>query len=141
MVCSLLAKDGSVKQVGDMTDNEVKAEILHLLYDEIDGAEDSELLTLQIRRDKAYYFDFLNKAHTEFPTVGYWQPEEEPSKPPEPNVQIDIQYKDIPQNHPDRECAEAVGKRIIDLLKRYNQLSVKEDLLYARTVPIEETTL
>jgi len=139
--CELLAIDGAVASVGDMDVDAVRDEILRLIYGEIDDATDPELLTIQIRRDKAYHFDFLDKAHTEFATVGYWQPEEEPKKPPEPNVQIDVQYNDVPSNHEVCACREVIGRRLMDLLKRYNDLLVREDLLYARTIPIEETTL
>ena len=105
-----------------------------LLYDEAVreacGAEDRELLSIIIAQPKAHHFDFLT-GKTEWKVRGKWKKDE--GFDIERNAQLDVEFKDAPD--------ECVGKRIINLLKAYNTKVVGEELLYARTMPIEEGTL
>jgi hypothetical protein len=105
---------------------DTKSRINDLLYNPTEEATDWEMLTIVIRKDKAHHFDFL-KASTQFGTVGKWHDQTEQ------NVEIQIQYKDTPD--------ERVGTELMQLLKDYNTTVVKEEQAYARTEPVEETTL
>ncbi len=113
----------------------IRDELNALLYDEAVQkackAEDRELLSIIIARGKVGMFDFL-EGKTEWKVRGKWRRPDE-GFDIEENVQLDVQFKDA--------ADECVGKRIIELLKAYNQKAVDEKLLYARTIPIEEGTL
>ena len=112
----------------------IQDELNALLYDEAVqkacDAKDRELLTIVIAQPKAHHFDFLT-GKTEWRVRGKWRRNE--GFDIESNVQLDVEFKDA--------ADECVGKRVIELLKAYNQKVVSEALLYARTVPIEEGTL
>ncbi len=115
-----------------MSVQEIKDEIVKLLYDseyqDSLRAFDKELVTVTIRQDKSHFFDFLEEhALTNWRTVGIWR------KQVEPNLQIEIEFRDNKQ--------ECLGNRLIHLLFAYNKKEIKEDILYARTTPIEEGTL
>ncbi len=110
----------------------IKNEVVKLLYDadyfkEL-GATDRELITIVIRQDKAHFFDFLKEhAMTNWRTVGIWE------KLVESNLQIEVEFRDNQQ--------ECLGNRLMHLLYAYNKKEVKEQILYARTTPLEEGTL
>jgi len=115
-----------------MSPEEIKDEIVKLLYDEDVRekleAHDRELLMIAIRQDKADFFNFLKEhALTNWRTVGIWQ------KQTEPNLQIEIEFRD--------NANECIGNRLMHLLFAYNKKEVKEQVLYARTAPLEEGTL
>ena len=109
---------------------EVRKEITTILFDESFwkrcGAADRELLTIVVVKDKALHFDFL-KAYTTWRVTGLWDRQKEL------NVQIDCEFRDNAQ--------ECLGNRLMHLLYEYNRKVVKEEVLYARTSPIEEGTL
>ena len=113
----------------------IQDELNALLYDtavrKACKAEDRELLSVIIAQPKAHHFDFL-VGKTEWKVRGKWRRPDQ-GFDIEQNVQLDIEFKDA--------ADECVGKRIIELLKSYNQKVVSEALLYARTIPIEEGTL
>ena len=117
-----------------MSPEAIQNELNALLYDEAVreacGAEDRELLSIIIAQPKAHHFDFLT-GKTEWKVRGKWKKDE--GFDIERNAQLDVEFKDAPD--------ECVGKRIINLLKAYNTKVVGEELLYARTMPIEEGTL
>ena len=117
-----------------MSPEAIQGELNALLYDEAVreacGAEDRELLSIIIAQPKAHHFDFLT-GKTEWKVRGKWKKDE--GFDIERNAQLDVEFKDAPD--------ECVGKRIINLLKAYNTKVVGEELLYARTMPIEEGTL
>ena len=94
-------------------------------------AKDRELLSIIIAQPKAYHFDFLT-GKTEWKVRGKWRRPDD-GFDIERNVQLDVEFKDA--------ADECVGKRLIELLKAYNQKVVGEALLYARTIPVEEGTL
>jgi len=107
---------------------DIKDELNELIfpYPEKQDQTDPEVLTIVILKEKAHYFDFL-KGYTKWGAKGRWETLDEN------NIILEIQFKDTKQ--------EKVGLRIKTLLGRYNKLVVKEDLLYFRTVPVEETSL
>ena len=118
-----------------MSVQDIQDELNALLYDEAVqkacDAKDRELLSVIIAQPKAHHFDFLH-GKTEWKVRGKWKRPDE-GFDIERNVQLDVEFKDAPD--------ECVGKRIINLLKAYNEKAVAEELLYARTIPIEEGTL
>ena len=118
-----------------MAIQDIKDELNALLYaEEVQKAckaEDRELLSVIITQPKAPLFDFLT-GKTEWKVRGKWRRPDN-GFDIERNVQLDVEFKDASD--------ECVGKRIIDLLKAYNTKVVGEELLYARTIPIEEGTL
>jgi len=118
-----------------MSAQAIQDELNALLYDEevwkACDAKDRELLSVIIAQPKAHLFDFL-QGKTEWKVRGKWKRPDN-GFDIERNVQLDVEFKDAPD--------ECVGKRIIDLLKAYNEKVVSEELLYARTIPVEEGTL
>ncbi|MBA7693827.1 hypothetical protein ES703_102416 [subsurface metagenome] len=118
-----------------MSAQAIQDELNALLYDEAVqkacDAKDRELLSIIITQPKAPLFDFLT-GKTEWKVRGKWRRPDN-GFDIERNVQLDVEFKDAPD--------ECVGKRIIELLKTYNTKVVGEELLYARTIPIEEGTL
>jgi len=118
-----------------MSAQAIQDELNALLYDEAVrkacDAKDRELLSIIIAQPKAPLFDFLTDK-TEWKVRGKWRRPDD-GFDIERNVQLDVEFKDAPD--------ECVGKRIIELLKAYNTKVVGEELLYARTIPIEEGTL
>lgn len=106
--------------------NKIQNELNKLIFDPEQNQTDPEVLTIVILKEKAHHFDFL-KGYTEWGVKGRWETLDEQ------NYQIEIQFKDTKK--------EKVGLRIKTLLKNYNKLAVGEDLLYFRTVPVEETSL
>ena len=116
----------------EMSVQEIKDEIVKILYDadyfkEL-GATDRELITIVILQDKAHFFDFLKEhALTKWSTVGIWE------KQVESNLQIEVEFRD--------NEGECLGNRVMHLLYSYNKKVVKEQVLYARTTPLEEGTL
>jgi len=114
----------------DLSPDEIRECINQLIFNEDlqkwCGATDRELLTIVIVRTKAHLFNFL-KGYTRWRAIGEWEGLKEP------NLQIEIEFKDTPD--------ERIGIRLIELLKAYNKKVVKEELLYARTAPLEEGTL
>jgi len=121
--------------VKSMSVEDIRKELNSLIFDDevrkACQAEDRELLTIIITQPKAHHFDFL-QGKTEWKVRGKWKRPDDGYEI-EPNVQLDIEFKDSRD--------ERVGKRVIRLLKEYNEKVVGEKLLYARTVPIEEGTL
>ena len=118
-----------------MSAQAIQDELNAIIYDEAVqkacDAKDRELLSVIIAQPKAHHFDFLT-GKTEWKVRGKWKRPDN-GFDIERNVQLDIEFKDA--------VDECVGKRIIDLLKAYNEKVVSEELLYARTIPIEEGTL
>lgn len=106
--------------------NEIQKELNELIFNPKQDQTDPEVLTIIILKEKAHYFDFL-KGYTEWGVKGRWETLDEK------NFLIEIQFQDTKK--------EKVGMRIKKLLKDYNKLAVGEDLLYFRTVPVEETSL
>jgi len=124
------------KKTESMSVSEIKGCINKLVYDPQQAQKDKELLSIVVLRKKAKHFDFL-EGYTRWRTVGSWREIQEGKVvhefPEEKNVQLDIEFKDKPD--------ESVGTRLMELFKEFNTKEVDEELLYARTVPIEESSL
>jgi hypothetical protein len=92
-----------------------------------------ELLTLTVPRDKVIALDFM-KATTELSAFGTWQdPESVSNDQRADNVLLEVEFGEIE--------GELVGHGIIQALSLINNLEINEQVLYARMINIEETTL
>ncbi len=92
-----------------------------------------ELLTFALPRFKANALDFM-RASTELSAAGTWQdPESVSNDERADNVLLEVQYGDT--------ADEIVGDGIITCLSIINNLEVNEQVLYARMLNVEQTTL
>lgn len=92
-----------------------------------------EFLTLAVPRDKADCLDFM-KATTELSALGTWQdPERVASDQRADNVLLEVEYGEID--------GELVGDGIVRTLSLINNLEINEQVLYARMIDVEQTTL
>jgi hypothetical protein len=92
-----------------------------------------ELLTFALPRHKARALDFM-RASTELAAAGTWQdPESVSNDERADNVLLEVQYGDTKD--------ERVGDGIIVTLSLINNLEVNEQVLYARMIDVEQTTL
>jgi hypothetical protein len=92
-----------------------------------------ELLTVALPRAKASALDFM-RASTEMSAAGTWQdPDSVSNDERADNVLIEVQYGEV--------GGERVGAGIIRALSLINNLEVNEQILYARMINLEETTL
>ena len=92
-----------------------------------------ELLTIALPRGKAGSLDFM-RASTELAAAGTWQdPDSVSSDERADNVLLEVQFGEI--------ASEQVGAGIVLALSLINNLEVNEQVLYARMINVEETTL
>lgn len=92
-----------------------------------------ELLTMALPRHKANALDFM-RASTELSAAGTWQdPESVSSDERADNVLLEVQFGET--------ADELVGRGVVAALTLINQLEVNEQVLYARMINVEETTL
>lgn len=92
-----------------------------------------ELLTLTVPRGKVEALDFM-KATTELSAFGTWQdPESVSNDQRADNILLEVEYGEIQ--------GELVGHGIARALSLINNLEINEQILYARMINIEETTL
>jgi len=92
-----------------------------------------ELLTLALPRFKAGALDFM-RASTELAAAGTWQdPDSVSNDERADNVLIEVQYGEV--------AGELVGRGIVLALTLINNLEVNEQVLYARMINVEETSL
>lgn len=98
-----------------------------LLYSDAKDKTDKEVLSIVLLGSKVKHFDFLT-GKTRWSAIGDWQ-----GFPNEKNVVMQVQFKDSKN--------EKYGLELMNLLNKYNDAVVGEQLLYARTEPIEESTL
>jgi hypothetical protein len=92
-----------------------------------------ELLTLAVPHAKQSALDFM-RAATELVAAGTWQdPDSVSSDQRADNVLLEVQFGEI--------ASERVGAGIIRALSLINNLEVNEQVLYARMINIEESTL
>lgn len=92
-----------------------------------------ELLTIAVPRSKARALDFM-RASTELAAAGTWQdPDSVSSDERADNVLLEVEYGEI--------AAELVGKGVVLALSLINSLEINEQVLYARMLDIEDTTL
>jgi hypothetical protein len=92
-----------------------------------------ELLTFALPRAKASALDFM-RASTELRAAGTWQdPDHVSSDERADNVMLEVQFGETGD--------ELVGRGIVVALSLINNLEVNEQVLYARMINVEETTL
>jgi hypothetical protein len=92
-----------------------------------------ELLTMAIPRFKAGALDFM-QASTELAAAGTWQdPHSVSNDDRADNVLLEVQFGEVAE--------ELVGRGIVVALSLINNLEVNEQVLYARMINIEETSL
>jgi hypothetical protein len=92
-----------------------------------------ELLTLAVPRSKAGALDFM-RASTELAAAGTWQdPESVSNDERADNVLLEVQFGET--------ADELVGRGIVAALSLINNLEINEQVLYARMINVEETTL
>lgn len=92
-----------------------------------------ELLTLTLPRVKANALDFL-QATTELAAVGTWRdPDSVSHDARADNVVLEVEYGEVE--------GEWIGEGIVCMLSLINSLAVNEQILYARMVNIEQSTL
>ena len=92
-----------------------------------------ELLTVAVPRFKAGALDFM-RASTELAAAGTWQdPDNVANDERADNVLIEVQFGEI--------ADELVGRGIVTALTLINNLEINEQVLYARMINVEETTL
>ncbi|MGH2582301.1 MAG: hypothetical protein ACRDFQ_05335 [Anaerolineales bacterium] len=92
-----------------------------------------ELLTFTMPRFKSAALDFM-KASTELSALGTWQdPDSVSNDSRADNVIFDVEYGDIED--------ELIGDGIVRTLSLINNLEVNEQILYARMINLEQSTL
>jgi hypothetical protein len=92
-----------------------------------------ELLTLTLPRFKAGALDFM-RASTEISGAGTWQdPDSVSNDIRADNVILEVEFGEI--------AGEIVGQGIVRCLSLINNLEVNEQVLYARMINVEESTL
>ncbi len=92
-----------------------------------------ELLTLTLPRAKAGAFDFIPAA-TELSGAGMWRdPDGVSNDIRADNVIVEVEFGEV--------AGELIGHGIVRALSLINNLQVNEQVLYARMVNVEESTL
>ncbi|WP_205473037.1 hypothetical protein [Nocardioides sp. SYSU D00038] len=92
-----------------------------------------ELLTFALPRHKAGALDFM-RAATELSAAGTWQdPTSVSNDERADNVVLEVQFGEVGE--------ELVGTGIVTALVLVNNLEVNEQVLYARMLDVEQTTL
>jgi len=135
---NMTTRDWGIHKISrDPEKAKLQKEIMDLLYTVKDysgqKAKDHEIMTITVLQPKSKEFQFL-KAHTRFGAVGSWVNKQKGNKfEDEKNAVIQVEFLDTPN--------EAVGKSLLNLLNDYNKKYVKEESLYVRTQPVEESSL
>jgi hypothetical protein len=92
-----------------------------------------ELLTMTVPRAKADALDFM-RASTEMAVEGTWQdPDKVSNDERADNVALEVQFGET--------ADELVGRAIVTALSLINNLEINEQVLYARMINVEESTL
>ncbi len=92
-----------------------------------------ELLTLTLPRSKAGAFDFIPAA-TELSGAGMWRdPAGVSNDVKADNVIVEVEFGEV--------AGELVGHGIVRCLSLINNLEINEQVLYARMINVEESTL
>lgn len=92
-----------------------------------------ELLTMAVPRAKAGALDFM-RASTELSAEGTWQdPDSVSNDERADNVLLEVQFGET--------ADELVGQAIVCALSLINNLEINEQVLYARMINVEESTL
>jgi hypothetical protein len=92
-----------------------------------------ELLTMAVPRFKADALDFM-RASTELVAAGTWQdPQSVSNDERAENVLLEVQFGET--------ADEIVGRAVVVALSVINNLEINEQVLYARMINVEESTL
>jgi hypothetical protein len=92
-----------------------------------------EILTLVMPRFKAAALDFM-KATTELSALGTWQdPESMSNDQRAENVILEVEFGEVE--------GELIGAGIVRTLSLINNLEINEQILYARMINVEQSTL
>lgn len=92
-----------------------------------------ELLSLNLPRYKSEALDFM-KATTELSALGTWQdPESVSNDSREDNVILEVEYSEVE--------GKLGGKGVIKALSLIDNLEINEQILYARMIAVEHTSL
>lgn len=92
-----------------------------------------ELLTLTLPRFKSAPLDFM-KASTELSAVGTWQdPDKVSNDARADNIILEVEFGEVK--------GELVGNGIVLALSLINNLEINEQILYARMMDVEQSTL
>lgn len=91
---------------------------------------DKKILTITVDRKKEKLFDFLN-AKTQWNAYGEWRGATKLYR--DKNVVLEVEFMDDKQ--------EKTSRRLLNLLKNFNDQVVKEELLYTRITDIERSSL
>ena len=126
-ICKIGKDKNVVKRIEDNT-----KKINSLLFDAKKDRIDPELLEIVVLRKKLPHFQFLT-GRTKIKAVGDWKSPTGKSYKKEDNVILQIQFKDTKK--------EKIGKELTRRLKNLNRDLIGEELLYTRTIPVEETSL
>jgi hypothetical protein len=93
----------------------------------------SELLTLNLPNSKAGALDFM-KASTEYNVAGTWNdPDNVSNDQRADNLVLEVEYGEVE--------GELIGDGIVLALSLINNLEVNEQILYARMINLEQSTL
>jgi hypothetical protein len=94
---------------------------------------EQEMLTLALPRQKVEALDFM-KASSELSALGTWQdPESVSNDVRADNVMVEVEFGEIE--------GELIGDGIVRTLSLINNLEVNEQILYARMINVEQSTL
>ncbi len=118
------------KRTKEITSNMEK--INQLIFNPKKQQTDPELFEAVVLRDKLHHFNFLT-GRTRIKAIGDWEDPEGKRYDEEKNVVVQVQFKDTKK--------EKVGKELTKRFKKLNKDLVGEELLYTRTIPVEETSL
>lgn len=92
-----------------------------------------ELLTLTVPKNKSESLNFM-QAKTEISSLGTWQdPENVSNDSRADNIILQIEYGEIE--------GELIGDGIVTTLNLINNLEINEQILYARMINVEQSTL
>ena len=95
--------------------------------------KEQELLTLTLPRFKAEALDFM-KATTELSALGTWQdPDSVSNDQRADNIIFEVEYGEVD--------GELIGNGVVRCLSLINSLEVNEQILYARMINLEQSTL
>jgi len=125
-------------EAGEKLLTEAKDILFAILYGDestfvtLDRVE-QELLTLTLPRFKAQALDFM-KATTEIDSMGNWQdPDGVSNDERADNIIIQVEYGEV--------ASERVGDGVLTTLRLINNLEVNEQILYARMINVEQSSL
>ena len=104
----------------------IRQNMVRLLYQPQKDAKRTEMLTIVVPKTKEKYYKFL-EAYTKFPARGKWKQFDEA------NSVLEVQFQETPDDR--------IGKSLITLIGLYNRVVVGEQVPYAYTKHIDDSTL